>query len=441
MFTPRAKNVLKYVVPTILSNVCFFLFTVIDGIFVGQGVGIDGVGAVNLAFPFIMVAGAVTMLINIGGVTIFAICIGRGETEQANRIFRQGMGMLSIAAAALCAVGTLCAGPLVTLMGASSTFHDLAADYLFWYCAFLIPSALQMGLQHYCRNDGAPGLVSATVVITTVCNIFLDWLFIFPLSMGTKGAAIATGLSQTLGLFIMLTHFLLRRGVLRFGRFTFNPALFRQIVVHGLPEGIAQLAGPVMTLCMNLVLAEYVGDTGVNAFSVIAYVASFSLAVFFGTSEGMQPLFGQSYGAKNEADLRFYFRVGILINFFGGAFLTGLILVFSRPICALFGADAQTLEYTLFAMPRYAWGFVVMSFNVMITSYLYSTERSFHSSLISFLRSVVISSAVILTFPALFGPGVIWYTFGIYEAIVLVLAAAIWRYSERNGIVFHSSAS
>ena len=376
MQVSRTRKVIQYVVPTMLSNVCFFLFTVVDGIFVGQGVGTNGLGAVNLAMPFTQFVGALYMLINIGGATMFAVRLGRNDTQGANEVFRNGMVLLFGVAVILCILGVFCTDTLCKLLGANETFHEMTADYLFWYSVFIIPSGLSMGLQAYCRNDNAPGLVGMTVIISTVLNIVGDWWLIFPMQMGTAGAAIATGASQTVGLLIMLTHFIRKKGILRFGKITIDGKLWKEIAVHGLPEGIGQLATPIMTLCMNLVLVSRIGDIGVNAFSVISYVASFTVAVFFGTSEGLQPLFGQSYGARNETDMKFYFKVGIWINFLGSIVVTGLILLLSRQICMLFGADAETLEYTLQAMPKFAWGFVMMAFNVMISAYLYSTERS-----------------------------------------------------------------
>lgn len=426
----RWKNLIRYVVPTMLSNVCFFLFTVVDGIFVGRGVGTNGLGAVNLVMPFTMVVNAVFMTINIGGATMLAVRLGQGDTEGANRVFRHGMLALACTAAVLSAIGIFGADAVCTLLGANETFHRLSVDYLFWYSVFIIPSGLSLGMQAYCRNDNAPGLVSIAVIVSTACNIFGDWLLIFPIPLGTKGAAIATGVSQTVGLAVMLTHLIRRQGVLRLGRVRFEGRLLKKMLVHGLPEGVGQLATPIMTLCMNLVLVSKIGDIGVNAFSVISYVASFTVAVFFGTSEGLQPLFGQSYGAKKEKDMQFYFKAGIWINFIGSAVLTGLILLLSRPICVLFGADSQTLEYTLSVMPRYSWGFVVMAFNVMISAYLYSTERSVYAIIINVLRSLVASVAVILLLPRLFGADIVWFTFGIYEAVVLLVAALLLRRSE-----------
>ena len=107
MFNSRTRKVVKYVLPTMLSNVCFFLFTVVDGIFVGRGVGTNGLGAVNLVLPFAMIVAALFMMINIGGATIFAIRIGRKDDEGANKIFRHGMILLGIVALILSAIGVL----------------------------------------------------------------------------------------------------------------------------------------------------------------------------------------------------------------------------------------------------------------------------------------------------------------------------------------------
>lgn len=432
MSSVRLKTVVRYVLPSLLSNVCFFLFTIVDGIFVGQGVGTDALGAVNIVMPFIMIANAVIMLINIGGVSIAAIRLGQGDIQGFNRVVQQGTWILILVSVLLCAVGTIFTDPVCTMLGATETYHQYTTDYMFWYSLFLIPSSLSMAMQAYCRNDNAPALVGISVIVSTAANIFLDWLLIFPIPMGTKGAAIASGISQSIGMVILLTHFVGKKGDLRFGKPLFDSKLVGTILVHGLPEGIGQLAAPIQTLCMNLVLVSKIGDIGVNAFAVISYVASFAVAVFFGTSEGLQPLLGQSYGAGKEENLKFYFKTGIRINFVGSVVVTGFVLAFARPICVLFGADAETLNYALKVMPYYAWGFVVMSFNVMISSYLYSTNKTTYAIILNVLRSIVVCIAVVLLLPAIFGGDIVWFTFGIYEAIVLVAAVILLKTSEKR---------
>ena len=149
MSSSGMKNIIKYVLPMILSNVCFFMFTIIDAVFVGRGVGTNALGAINLVSPFIMVVGAINMLISVGGVAIYAVRIGRGDIEGGNKVFRHGMLFMVCAAAILSFIGVFFADKVCTLLGANETFHHLAVEYLFWYSIFIIPSAISMGLQNY----------------------------------------------------------------------------------------------------------------------------------------------------------------------------------------------------------------------------------------------------------------------------------------------------
>lgn len=432
----RSKNLIKYVVPTMLGSISFFLFTIVDGIFVGRGVGTNALGAVNLMMPFIMIVNALFQLTTIGGVTVVAIRFGRKDDEGANKAFLHALSATVLVSVLLCITGTLLSGPVCRLLGATDTYYDMATEYLFWYSVFIIPSGISTALQGFCRNDGSPMLVSAAVVFGAALNIFGDWLLVFPLHMGLTGAAVATGLSQTVTMLILTLHFITRHGRLRIRRFKPEGALLRKIVIRGLPECIAQFATPVTTLWMNKVLISQIGDTAVNAYSIISYVASFSVAIFFGTSEGLQPLIGNCYGAKNTKDLKFYFRSGLVINFVGSALINVFLLAFGRHICVLFGADAVTLDYTVQTMPIYALGFLIMAFNTMISSYLYSTKRTKQADIINFLRSFIVNSIVILALPALFGSSVVWYAFAFYEAIVLAIAVILLKYSERNGIIY-----
>ena len=386
----RMKKLTQYVVPTILGNCAYFLFTIIDGIFVGQGVGTDALGAVNLVWPFVMVLNAIIMLTVIGGVTVSAVRIGRGDIAGANQAFMHSLAGTLTAAFVMTLIGTCLTSRIATLLGANETYHQLVCDYLFWYSLFAVPSGLMTFMNNYCRNDGSPVLVSVGSTIATVINIFLDWLFVFPLQKGLMGAAVATGISQTCGMLIVSSHFILRRGQLRVSRFHFSGPLARKLLLRGTPEAIAQFAVPVATLCTNYVLLARLGDMAVNAYSIICYVASFSAAIFIGVSSGLQPLLGQSYGAKDARDLKWYFRAGVRIDLVGSALINVVLLFVGGPICKMFGADAATLACTVQYMPRYAWGFIIMSVNTLISAYLYSTKRTKQAVILNVCRSFLL---------------------------------------------------
>lgn len=432
----RNRAVLKNVAPAILANACVFLFSVVDGIFVGRGAGMDALGAVNLALPFVLLVQALNSMASIGGVTVTAIRFGRGDKVGAQNAFMHSVTVNLIIGCVVMLVGCCFTTPICRLLGAADNYLSLAEDYIFWWAMFAVANSVSLNLQSFCRNDGEPSLVAITNIVITALNIFLDWLFVFPMGKGVAGAAIATGISQAVGLCVISTHFLLKKGELRIKRYKPQARLYRKVVIRGLPEAIAQFSSPVTTFCMNRTLMLTYGELGINAFSIISYLSSFTMSVFFGASEGMQPLFGQGYGAKRDNDLRYYYRTGQLISVVGSACCVAVYVIFPVFLCRLFGADELTAEFAAEHMWEYCWGFIVGSVNTMISAYLYSTKRSVQAIVINVMRSVVVNSLVITFAPMLFGKAVVWHTFGIFEVLVLIMAVTVKKCSERNGIAF-----
>ncbi|WP_027622607.1 MATE family efflux transporter [Acetivibrio clariflavus] len=433
----RAKILIKNVCPAIISNIAFFLFSIIDGIFVGNGVGTDALGAVNIVIPFVMVLGALIMLTVVGGITITAIRLGRGDTEGANEAFMHSFIATILISGIIGLSGIVFTCQIARFLGATDVFYNHVTDYLFWYCVFAIPSALFSFANNFGRNEGVTVLVSASSVFASALNIFLDWLFVFPLSMGVKGAAIATGISETVGMLIVISYFLRGKSVLKFKRFKFDKALLLKMFGRGTPEAVNQFAAPISILCTNLMLLALLGETAVNAYSIIGYVGSFSAAIFFATAVGLQPLFGQCYGSKDENGLKYYLRAGIIINLTGSILITILLFFVGGPVSSLFGANAETLESVIKYMPMYSPGFIFMSVNSIISAYLYSTKRTKPALVLNICRSLIFNTAVILIVPTIFGGNSIWFTMAIYEILSMILAIFLFKYSERNGINFH----
>ncbi len=187
---------------------------------------------------------------------------------------------------------------------------------------------------------------------------------------------------------------------------------------------------------MNYTLMAAYGDIGINAFAIISYLSSFAMAVFFGASEGMQPLFGQAYGAIEDENLKYDYRAGQLISVTGSTLCVTVYVLFPHFLCELFGADAETLEFTAAHLWEYCWGFIIGSVNSMLSAYFYSTKRSSQAIALNVVRSFVMNSLIITFLPKLFGSAVVWHTFGIYEALVLAVAIALKKTTERKGIIY-----
>lgn len=433
---PQRSNLRKYIIPSMVSNAAFFVLTIADGMFVGNGVGTDALGAVSLAMPYVMLIGAVSVLFTIGGVAVTAIRLGRGDQPGANQAFMHAFAAVTAVFAAVTVAGTTLSGQIATLLGANDTYHQMVSDYIFWYSIFAVPAGLFTCLANFCRNDGDPKRSTAAALVCTAANIFGDWLLVYPLQKGIAGAAFATGASQVLAVIVLLTHFTQKKGVLRIRKFTVSLPLYRKILLRGLPEMVSQFGAPITTYSMNRVLTG-IGDAYVNAYAVIGYAGSLFASLMYGLSGGLQPLYGQSYGAKDDHGLRYYLKSGLTMSVLGGLALFGLTFFIGRPVCTIFGADAAAVNIVVQALPKYCLNFVFAATSAVLASYLFSTKRTQYAIPLNICRSIVLNFCCINFLPVLFGAQFVWYAVAVAEAVCLGIAVVLWRVSERRGIVYH----
>jgi|GEM_PF-1304156 len=327
----QGRTMARYVVPAIGGLCVTYLYNIVDGIFVGQGVGAAALGAVNIGVPFITFVVAAAAMFPMGGATAVAIAMGRGDRTGANRAFQTALTLTVLLSLLLMGVGMGLAPQVVALSGGaelSPAMEGMAVDYLFYYTAFSVPLLLSNCLAIFVRNDGAPTLSFVGMCAGAAANIFLDWLFIFPLQWGIVGAAVASGLGQVLACAILLSHFLRRRGALRLRLVRPAGTLARRLCLRGLPEALSQLTTPVTALCYNWMLAWLVGDLGVSTFSVLSFLFSLANAVFSGVAQGLQPLWGQCHGQGKPEEGRGYFRRGMGLNL---ALAAGIVVLLARP--------------------------------------------------------------------------------------------------------------
>lgn len=431
----QSNNLKKYIIPSMVSNAAFFILTIVDGMFVGNGVGIDALGAVSLAMPYVMLVGAISVLFTIGGVAVAAIRLGRGDDKGANEAFMHSITAIVAVFAILTIFGMFFSEQVATILGANATYHEMVSDYVFGYSLFLIPAGLFTCLANFCRNDGNPQLSTTASIICTAANIFGDWLFVYPLQQGVGGAAVATGLSQVFAVIVLLTHYLKKKGKLRFRKFKVSFALYEKIIIRGLPEMVSQFAAPITTYSMNRVLLG-IGDAHVNAFSIISYAGSLFASLMYGLSGGLQPLFGQSYGAKDDKSLRYYIKSGLIMSVLGGIGVFVITLFIGKPICFIFGADKAAIDIVIEALPKYCLNFIFAASSAVLASYLFSTKRTKYAVPLNVCRSIVFNFLCINFLPLLFGEYFVWYTVAVAEAICLVIAFVLWKVSESKGIIY-----
>ncbi len=429
----RRKAMMRYVFPAVGGLFMTYLYNVMDGIFVGQGVGAAALGAVNIGVPFITFVVAIAAMFPMGGATVVAIRMGRGDKKGANQAFMAAFSLTFLVSVALMIVGMVFAEPIVDFSGGaklSSEMRQMAVEYLFYYSVFSIPTLMSTCLSVFVRNDGSPTLSFIGMCVGAVANIFLDWLFIFPLKMGVVGAAIASGLGQIFAVLVLLFHFIRNKGDLRiqFAVVKFN--LIGKICKRGVPEAVSQLNTPITAFCYNLVLAHLIGDIGVSTFSVLSFIYSLANAIFSGVAQGLQPLWGNDYGRKDTKGLTAIFRYGLAVNLILSFLVYLLLFVFDEPVIRIFNQDANLVQVASQALPAFCLSFIPMALNLIYTAFLYSTKRTVQSDAIAVCRGIVIKSVAIFLIPVLLGDAYIWVAPFVAEGITLLLAFVLKNISR-----------
>lgn len=421
----KTKSLFGYIIPALGGLFVTYLYNVVDGIFVGQGVGAAALGAVNIGVPFITFVVAVAAMFPMGGATVVAIRMGRGDKEGANHAFMTAFSLTLLLSVFLMAAGMAFSRQIVDLSGAkglSGEMREMSAQYLFYYSAFSIPMLMSTGLSVFVRNDGSPVLSFVGMCVGAVANIFLDWLFIFPLDMGIIGAAVASGLGQVFSVLILLSHFARKKGELRIKTFKIDFLLMKKICKRGVPEAVTQLTTPVTALCYNLMLARLVGDIGVSTFSVLSFIYSLANAILSGVAQGLQPLWGYCYGKQDMEEMRWYFRCGIIINSVLSLLIYGILFFFDKPVIGIFSRDADLVRTASAVLPMFSLSFIPMALNLIFTAFLFSTKRTGAANAIAVSRGIFVKAAAIFCIPVFFGSDMIWSAPFAAEIVTLMLA-------------------
>ena len=424
----KLKSLLGYIFPALGGLFVTYLYNVVDGIFVGQGVGPAALGAVNIGVPFITFVVAIAAMFPMGGATVVAIRIGREDKDGANCAIMTALSLTLLLSVILTIIGMLFSQQIVDLSGASrlsTEMRKMSTDYLFYYSAFSVPMLMSTCLSVFVRNDGSPTLSFLGMCVGAAANIFMDWLFIFPLNMGVIGAAIASGLGQVFSLIVLLSHFIRKKGELRIKLFKVDFSLVRKISKRGVPEAVTQLTTPVTALCYNLVLARMIGDIGISTFSVLSFIYSLANAILSGVAQGLQPLWGHCYGKRDTEEMGWYFRCGIIINSILSILIYGLLFLFDEPVICIFNRDTELVQTASAALPIFSLSFIPMALNLIYTAYLFSTKRTEAADIIAISRGIVMKALAIFCVPMIWGSNAIWIAPFIAEIVTLVFAVGL----------------
>ena len=414
------KEFFKYAIPSSLAMFISSLYTVVDGIFVGQGVGDSALAAVNIVLPFTVMLFGLASMFAIGGGALVSKNIGANNVKKAVNIFRQVFKSLLIFSLLISIICILFTNEIVTILGATEVLKPLAVDYLRFYAIFCIPNLIGIVLNSFVRNDGRPKLAMVSTISGAITNIILDYIFIFQLGMGIKGAAIATGLGQIVTVSILLPHFIMKKGYLSFGNVDISFKIVKEFCTIGFPSFFAQGSYSIIVLLHNIALVKYVGEIGISAYSILNYLTTNIYMVLYGITLGVQPLVSYNYGKKDGEKMLGLFRITAISNIV----ITGVFVIisfsFGPSLISIFTNDMQIAKMSYDALKIACISYFSVGLNLNILVYYQAIEIPKYSNLICILRSVVYLPVCLFILGRLFGINGIWASAILSETLTFI---------------------
>ena len=418
------KTYFKYLLPTLATMVLFSTYTMIDGIFVGQGVGRHALSAVNVAMPYVALLFAVSMLISIGSSNIITYYLGREDKKKADEAFTIGLFLSLSISIILTLVSYFNLDLLVDILGATDSIKDLVKDYLsviIFFSTFFIMTYI---FEIMVKADGSPQLTIVFMIVSALTNIILDYVFIFIYNYGVKGAAIATGIAQTLPCIGYMIYFSSKRAKLRLTKFKLRLGNLKEIFIYGIPASLTELSTGFIILMFNNALGDSYGEIGLTTFSVLAYVLSLVVNTMLAINQSAQPLTSYFYGAKEYGLVKRLKRYMLVTVATGSILIFALIQIFPGQVFGLFfkSDDLEFIKFSIHALRIFSLGFLILGFNIGIGGYLTAIKRPKYEFIISALRGYISISLSIILIPIIFSYHSIWYALFASELLTLLVS-------------------
>jgi putative MATE family efflux protein len=404
------------------------LYVLVDTYFIANGIGKDGLIALNLVIPIYSgVLSALGLLIATGVGTLYSIYLGSGKKEEGQRLFTQVFIVGIIIGVLLSIFGVGFSKDIVKLLGATGRLISLSSSYLKTLFAFSIAFILNSIMLSMVRNDGNPKLAMLAMISGNVGNIILDYIFIVPFKMGMFGAALATGISPVISLGILSIHILQRQNNFKLIKTKLNLDQIRKVLIVGVPAFISEFSVGIVILMFNLVIIKIVGDIGVAAYGIMANISLVFTAMFTGIGQGIQPIISVSYGAKKEANIKKILFSGCTLALVLGIAFYLVCIIYPEPIIGAFNSENNVVLYDIAkkGMRLYFTAFVLMGMNVVVISFFSSIAKSKPAFIISMIRGFIVIIPAIFILPTFMGINGVWVIVPLVELFAFIVGSCM----------------
>lgn len=428
---PIGKLLLQYSIPAIIGMVVNALYNIVDRMFIGNipNIGSLAITGVGITMPIMTIILAFGMLIGIGATANISLNLGKGNRPTAEKLLGNAFTLSIIVGLAIAIVGTICANPILNLFGASENTLFYAKEYLniiLLGCTFNI---LSFSLNSTVRADGNPKMSSFTMVIGCGTNIILDYVFIFILNLGVKGAALATIISQAITFFIILYYYTAGNSnlKLKLENFKLKKHLVTMTFAIGIAPFATQIANSLVQVIANNALKTYGSDLAIGAMTVISSLNIIFMMPIFGINQGCQPIIGFNYGAKKYERAKEAFKYATIAACV--ICIIGFISIqcFPTQIISLFNNDPELTTLAIKGIRIYLLMMPVVGINIVATSYYQSIGKAKISMFVSLLRQVILLIPFTIILPKFIGLDGVWAAGACADSLSVIITLVLLK--------------
>ena len=426
---PVGRLLWQYALPGVIAMTASSLYNMVDSIFIGHGVGSMALAALGISFPLMNIGAAFGAAVGIGGSTLMSLRLGQRQYDKANNVLGNMVALNIITGLLVGIVSIIFLDPILTFFGASEQTLPHAHDYMFILLVGNVITHLYLGLNAALRSASKPKAAMIATIVTVVLNTILDPIFIWPLHMGIKGAAIATILAQVIVLFWQLWQFSRQKELLHLEWRFLKPAraIVKDIVSIGISPFSMQLTGCVVAIFMNNALMTYGGDLAVGAYSIANRLGFIFFMVIMGICQGFQPIAGYNYGARNMDRVKRVLRLTITASVI--AMTVGWVIgeLLPGPCTRLFSDDQDLIAISIRGIRINMLVFPVIGYQAVVTNFFQTIGKVRISIFMSLSRQLLFLLPMLLLFSSLWGLDGVWASLPASDFAAFLVAVIIMQ--------------
>ena len=430
------RLIIQFMIPMFLGNIFQQFYNIVDSIYIGHGCGALALGALTVAKPFMDICAAFGSLVGVGASSLLAIYLGEKDYEKANRVLGNVIILNVILSAIVMAAGLLWLDPILLAFGASEETLGYAHQYMEIILYGNILTHIYFGLNALLRSAGHPRFSMTATIVAVGVNIILDPIFIFGMDMGVRGAALATVISQAVAVVWQLTKFMDKNELVRFHRgiWRLNKHITGRALAIGMSPFLYNIAHCFVVIIINNQLKNFGGDMAIASYGVINRLTFVFAMIVMGLNQGMQPIAGYNYGAKQYDRMlkSFYLTCLYATGVMGIVFLLGECC--PRLMTQMFTHDEILIDLTIKPMRIICSSMLIVGFQMVTGNLFTSIGKAGKAIFLSLTRQVLYLIPLTLLLPMIFEAPLdgVWWSIPVSDTLSAITAVIVLLTSRKK---------